>query len=151
MPHDPQAMPDRVFPNLTPANHRVTSPATRRYNCIAWAAGDTTVWWQPGIHWPIPDAPLDCFLDDLLAAYRRLGYVDCAGPEPEPGVEKIAVYGTAGVIWTHAARQLPSGKWTSKLGELEDIEHESPEDVAGGDYGAVAQYLKRPVLPAPVS
>lgn len=30
------------FPNLTPASHQVTSPATVAYNCIAWAALDTT-------------------------------------------------------------------------------------------------------------
>ena len=28
---------------------------------------------------------------------------------------------------THAARQLPSGKWTSKLGDADDIEHNTLE------------------------
>ena len=45
---------------------------------------------------------------------------------------------------THAARQLPNGKWTSKLGKAEDVEHESPEDVAGGVYGEVVQFMRRP-------
>jgi hypothetical protein len=36
------------FPRLTPGNHRVTSPATPAYNCVAWAAEDTEHWWQPG-------------------------------------------------------------------------------------------------------
>ena len=27
-----------AFPRLTPYNHRVTSPASTDYNCIAWLA-----------------------------------------------------------------------------------------------------------------
>jgi hypothetical protein len=56
----------------------------------------------------------------------------------------VALYGTA-LTYTHAARQLPTGKWTSKLGKGEDIEHDTPEDVAGGVYGDVMQIMKRPV------
>jgi len=44
---------------------------------------------------------------------------------------------------THAARQLENGRWTSKLGELEDIEHDL-HHLASGAYGAVVQILKRP-------
>jgi len=61
---------------------------------------------------------------------------------PEPGAEKIAVY-AAGEFYTHAARQLPNGKWTSKLGAAEDIEHDTAEDVAGGLYGVVVQFMTR--------
>ena len=42
-------------------------------------------------------------------------------------------------------RQLPDGRWTSKLGKAEDIEHESPDDVAGRIYGEVDEFLKRSV------
>jgi hypothetical protein len=62
----------------------------------------------------------------------------------EPGFEKVVLYGSA-LLYTHAARQLPNGKWTSKLGALADIEHDTPEDVAGGVYGEVAGFMKRPV------
>ncbi len=44
----------------------------------------------------------------------------------------------------HAARQLPNGRWTSKCGELEDIEH-ALEGVVGIWYGTVAHLLKRPL------
>jgi hypothetical protein len=44
---------------------------------------------------------------------------------------------------THAARQLDNGRWTSKLGELEDIEH-SLRDLEGAAYGTVVQVMKRP-------
>jgi hypothetical protein len=36
-----------VFPHLAVDGYVETSPATRRYNCIAWAAGHTEAWWCP--------------------------------------------------------------------------------------------------------
>jgi hypothetical protein len=45
------------LPRLTPDNHRPTSPAAIDYNCVAWAAGDTENWWQPGVFWPAPTPP----------------------------------------------------------------------------------------------
>lgn len=56
----------------------------------------------------------------------------------------MALYGS-GFMYTHAARQLPSGQWTSKLGKSEDIQHESAEDVSGGVYGEVVEFMKRPI------
>ena len=35
------------------------------------------------------------------------------------------------------ARQLNTGRWTSKLGTLEDIEHGSPSELEGERYRAV--------------
>jgi hypothetical protein len=35
---------ERAFPNLNKVGYRVTSEATPQYNCIAFAAGDTTKW-----------------------------------------------------------------------------------------------------------
>ena len=62
----------------------------------------------------------------------------------ESGFVKVALYGS-NLFYTHAARQLPNGKWTSKLGRGEDIEHDSPDDVAAGVYGAVLGVMKRPI------
>lgn len=134
------------FPRLTPANHRVTSPATIDYNCVAWAAEDSENWWQPGIFWIPADWPAhDSGLGALENVFRSLGYADC-GPDVvlEPGFQKVALYGS-GFVYTHAARQLPSGRWTSKLGKDRDIEHDNPEDVAGGVYGEVMQVMRRAV------
>ena len=61
----------------------------------------------------------------------------------DPGFETVALFGD-GVFYTHAARQLPDGKWTSKLGREEDIEHHAAEDVAGGVYEDVVQFMRRP-------
>lgn len=135
---------DADFPRLTPDNHRVTSPATVDYNCIAWAAEDMDNWWQPGMFWIPADWPADDFgLGALENVFRSLGYAD-GGQDArhEPGFQKVALYGS-GFMYTHAARQLPSGKWTSKLGKESDIEHDTPDDVAGGVYGEVMQVMRR--------
>ncbi len=55
---------------------------------------------------------------------------------------EVALYGF-GFFYTHAVRQLANGKWTSKLGKAEDIEHDSPDDIAGGLYGEVVQFMRR--------
>lgn len=126
-----------------PANHRQTSPADVKYNCVAWPAGDTTRWWQPGYYWPIETTRHGCWIGDLVEAFRELGYREGADDSLEPAFEKVALYGS-GMFYTHAARQLPSGKWTSKLGKAEDIEHDHPNDVAGGLYGELVEIMKRP-------
>jgi hypothetical protein len=132
-----------LFPRLTSTNYRVTSPATSDYNCVAWAAGDTLHWWQPGVYWPISLTQVEFNIAALLNAFKYLGFELCSGGELEAGFDKIAVYGDS-QFYTHAALQLPTGKWTSKLGAGEDIEHDTPEDVADGAYGPVVQFLRRP-------
>lgn len=135
---------DEDFPRLNDANHRITSPASAEYNCIAWAAEDQDHWWQPGEYWNVPDWPADDFgLGALERAFLALGFTDCGmNADLEAGFVKVALYGGSG-MYTHAARQLANGNWTSKLGKGEDIEHDAPEDVAGGLYGEVAEIMKR--------
>ena len=55
---------------------------------------------------------------------------------------RLCLFGT---YYTHVARQLTNGKWTSKLGRCEDIEHDTPDDVADGVYGEVMQFMQRPI------
>ncbi|MBN2296884.1 MAG: hypothetical protein JXM70_30945 [Pirellulales bacterium] len=133
-----------LFPNLTGENHEITSPRTVRYNCIAWAACNTERWWQPGVFWPIDSSREDHGVGNVVEAFGALGYEECDNGTQEEGFEKVALYGSA-MMYTHAARQLSSGKWTSKLGQLEDITHTTPEVIEGGDYGEVVQYMKRPL------
>ncbi len=137
-----------VFGNLNSQNHILTSPQTRIYNCIAWAAGEDHRWWEPnapaflGYYWP-PGAPRGMQIGCLIGAFQTLGYQVCADGSPETGTEKVALYANPGSVWTHAARQLSSGKWTSKLGKVEDIQHDQPEAIEGSAYGAVACYMSR--------
>ena len=134
---------DRDLPRLTPENHRVTSPAAVEYNCIAWAAGDTANWWQPGVYWPVELPSPEYDIGALTAGFEALGFGRCDNDRPEPGIEKVALYGDSR-FYTHAARQLPGGKWTSKLGKAEDIEHDTPDVVAGGAHGEVVVIMRRP-------
>ena len=137
---------ESIFPDLKIRGYRITSPATPVYNCFAWAANDIAKWWQPvrlrGYYWPT-DVSLDLTLQNLIAVYQGVGYVMCDNSELEPGFDKVAIYVDGTGTPTHAARQLPSGAWTSKLGELEDVERftlASLERV----YGKVVQFLRRP-------
>lgn len=135
---------EEIFPNLAGSRYLVTSPATPKYNCIAWAAGDDGRWWWPDVighsYWP-DDVPREETLSAFRKAFATLGYSPATDPQSEPNVSKIAIFARDGIP-THAARQLPSGQWTSKLGEVEDISHEL-NDVAGSLYGEVAIVLAR--------
>src|SRR5262249_20614921 len=137
-----------IFPGLREANYRVTSPPEKRYNCIAWAAGDQSEWWWPvpvgPYYWP-KSVPRVVTLEAFHEAFATLGYVVCEQTEYEPEFEKIAIYATADRVPQHAARQLPGGRWTSKLGRMEDIEH-ALSDLEGAVYGSVVLIMKRPLL-----
>jgi hypothetical protein len=80
----------------------------------------------------------------VVAVFLALGFSPCSDGNSETGYEKVAVYGIDGE-YTHVARQLPSGKWTSKLGALEDIEHDTLEGLIGTEYGPVERLLRRKV------
>ena len=138
---------ENLFPNLSSGGHRVTSPATIEYNCVAWAVDDPEVWWWPDpynqYYWP-PDVPREVNIDSFVKAFEVLNYTVCETSNYESGYEKIAIYAKQNGEPTHAARQLDSGKWTSKLGRLEDIEHDDIEGVSGEIYGSVAVIMKRP-------
>ena len=83
-------------------------------------------------------------LDAFKDAFATLSYVPCDGEEPEPSYEKVALFADAQREPTHAARQLPNGRWTSKLGTGEDIEHEL-HSLEGDIYGTVVLLMKRPI------
>jgi len=135
----------RLFPGLAGQGFLVTSPHNKGYNCIAWAAGDHSRWWEPapGYYWPTGlekyEPPT---LGQYIRMFRSLGYEECESRAVEPGFQKIALYASPDGRATHAARMLPSGRWTSKLGRLEDIEHELA-GLEGDAYGRVACVMKR--------
>ncbi|HUE03009.1 MAG TPA: hypothetical protein VMR62_25800 [Bryobacteraceae bacterium] len=149
----PGSWNDADFPDLTADNHTITSPATRRYNCIAWAAGETNrKWWpdQRNIGWWPKGVQRAETMEAFVEAYGTLGFRLCFdGPSLQPGIEKLALCGMRAAegeppIPTHAALQLESGKWTSKLGDFEDIAHDPVEALNGPVYGKVLYYLSRP-------
>jgi hypothetical protein len=79
----------------------------------------------------------------FISAFVLLGYVICDAEELEAGFQKIALFADEHGMPTHAARQLPNGRWTSKIGKAEDIEHDL-RDVEGVLYGSVVLVMKRP-------
>ena len=143
---------EAYFSRMNGGNYEVTSEETAVYNCIAYAAHADDAWWWPaegipGVHWP-EDVPCEETVEAFLAAYATLGFAPCADAGHEHGVEKIALYCDGSGTPTHAARQLASGRWTSKLGEWEDIEHHTPDVLESRSpdelgYGSVTIYLSR--------
>lgn len=135
------------FPSLRSSRYQITSPSTPEYNCIAWAAGEDDVWWWPDINyqyfWPA-GIPREETLAAFIAAFNSLGYSTCSHGELEDRYSKVAIYVDQNGKPTHAARQLPDGKWTSKLGSIEDISHEI-HCLTGSIYGNVAVFMRKPV------
>jgi hypothetical protein len=139
---------EEIFANLASAGYSPKSEKSTVYNCIAYAAGDETRKWEGfrelGYHWP-EGAQEGHSLDALISAFQQLGYTICDTEGLDPGFEKVALFVDNDGLWTHAAKQCADGKWTSKLGNLEDIIHRTPQAVAGpgGAYGEVACFMKR--------
>lgn len=138
---------EQEFPTLRSEPYEVTSPQTPSYNCIAWAAGDSQrLWWpvqHPFAYWP-PSVPRSEEIEAFVEAFESLGYEMCVAGKLEAGWEKVALFVGMDGKPTHAARQLPDGRWTSKLGQLEDITH-TIEGVEGRCYGRARKFLKRRV------
>lgn len=136
---------ETLFPHLH-SDYEITSKKTPRYNCIAWAAGVSDRWWWPSpspfSYWP-KNVPREETIHSFILAFKTLGYEPCENAELESNYEKVALYAAADQTPTHAARQLPNGDWTSKLGQLEDIRHGTLEEIAGTAYGEVVQILRR--------
>ena len=93
------------------------------------------------VYWP-PGVPREYTVEAYRAAIETCGFAVCKTSEPEPGFEKVALY-AIGAEPQHAARQLPSGSWTSKLGMADDIEHGTLEALEGEEYGNVALLMRR--------
>ena len=99
--------------------------------------------WRPKAraYWP-PDGLSEPTCDAFIEAVETLGFSPCDSPDKERGIEKVALY-AKGDEPKHAARQLESGMWSSKLGRDVDINH-TLEGLAGHQYGDVVKILKRP-------
>lgn len=133
-----------LFPEYQPEDFLDTSDPTSFYNCIAWAAHQTDAWWEPtaGYYWP-SEAPPDHLPSSLVSAFTAIGYTECETSLIEDCFDKIALYASDDE-WLHAARQKPNGKWTSKLGQCQDIEHSSPESIICQEYGRIHCLMKKP-------
>jgi hypothetical protein len=131
--------------------YRVIFPPDPRFNCIAHAAGANDRWWwplpypsPPGLYWP-PQVPRVESVDAFVQAFAIRGYAKGGADGLEPNVEKVAIYAKHGKP-AHAALQLDTGLWTSKIGIWEVIEHTLIGLTGNGpnEYGDVVEILSRP-------
>jgi len=134
------------IPEIAHTEYRVTSEETTAYNCIAWALEIPDQWIDPTPdyiwHEEVERGYTVAVFMELFTRWGR--YESCDNGSLEEGYQKIAIYHDGFNQFHHVARQLASGKWTSKLGSNEDIEHEL-SGLEGKFYGYAKIFMKRPV------
>lgn len=127
----------------------ITSPKTRAYNCISWATEHDDMWYWPPLgskpdddeYWPAELAD-DTRIETFISAMELEGFRRCPSDDTDTNCTRIALYSKDGDC-THASRQLPNGRWTSKLGFWHDIQHSNPEALEGEIYGSIYCYMKK--------
>jgi len=151
-----KAVEDR-FPKLLRDGYTPTSRATDRYNCVAWVVRETQQWVSPedvdGFSWPHEVLGDGTSLADYERYFELCGFERCSDGILEAGFERIAIYGQ-GEDFDHVAFQRDDGAWSSKLGELGDIRHNSLASLeAPGffEYLPVTVLMKRPREPHPLA
>ncbi|MEM9680530.1 MAG: hypothetical protein AAF901_09425 [Bacteroidota bacterium] len=134
-----------VFPQSLKEPFVVTSLEDTRYNCIAWAFGDNSKWYWPDEYmmafWPA-SIPRSETVDAFIELFRSIGYEICENGDHESLTEKVAIYVDEKGKPTHAARQLATGEWTSKLGKSNDVSH-SIYSMENGCYGNIGVFMSR--------
>ena len=138
------------FPNLHNEGFTVVDLPSDLYNCIAYAAGDTSRWWDHTArrYWP-SYATRSKLIESLQEVFTGLGFEECDDGSFEPGYQKVALYEEDEGTWQHASLQMPNGAWRSKMGEGPVIEHRSPESLSGGPYGHPTIHMRRPTDQTP--
>lgn len=133
-----------LHPGLLEGEYLVTSPKDPVYNCVAHALGQDDHWWAPGgfpgSDWPDGIDQSET-LDAWIQFFRLYGFVPTNSADFEDEMEKVAIY-TVGAEATHVAVQLDNGRWSSKLGSLQDIEHQLAA-LEDSRYGSVALVMSR--------
>lgn len=141
------SLPD--FPNSQSEPFLITSPETWRYNCIAWAFGDDQKWYWPTEipqhYWP-PNIRRELDMQSFIELYQLVKYKVCVDGSVEVGFEKIAIFAHLNGEPSHAARQLPNGNWTSKMGPWHDVEHTLNSMNNSVGYGNAIVFMSRPIV-----
>jgi hypothetical protein len=129
---------------LKESHYKITSPKDPTYNCIAFAVGDISQFWDQinlkGYYWP-PGAGSIETIAGWISIFEIHGYRETDDQSLEIEYEKVAIYASENGP-EHVARQKASGTWTSKMGKGVDIEH-TLEGLEGEFYGKVAKIMKR--------
>jgi hypothetical protein len=132
------------FPALKSRDYEL-SEQDFNFNCLAYALGDQTNWWEPprgsGRYWPA-GFPADVTIQTAESIIRTHGFTAELDAAIEPDTDAIAIYGQ-GHEWTHFAKFV-QGVWSSKLGEGHDVVRFRLQDLEGSLYGRVVKVLSRP-------
>lgn len=135
---------ERLHPNLSIQGYHISSCKTPYYNCFAWASEISHLWIDNYGSWPV-ELPMELTLETYVKYFGRLGYLPANSLDEsvEEGYSKVAIYANSENEPTHAARQLPTGKWTSKIGALQDIEHNNLKALEDDRFGKAVVILKK--------
>src|ERR1700687_4094356 len=80
---------EQDFPFLTSDNYKTTSDEDFNYNCLAFALGDFSNWWEPpgefGFYWP-PGFASDLTVETVAKIINLHGYV-VEGDEPSHALQ----------------------------------------------------------------
>jgi hypothetical protein len=145
------AILEQLCPGLQGSTYDVKSPRDPSYNCIAFAVGDLSQYWDvieglpkgvrvKGYYWP-DGVPGPDTLIGWIKVFEVHGYRETGDSSLELEYEKVAIYVSVDGP-EHVARQKASGIWVSKMGKGADIEH-TLESIEGDLYGKVAKIMKR--------
>jgi hypothetical protein len=142
----------RFWPNLAQSGFEFKSVETTSYNCVTWVNKIQTDRVDYS-HDEEGNPQIDEYFysaEPYIKYFKEHGFEICDNSDLEDGFEKIAIY-KKNNDFKHVARQLPNGKWTSKMGDFEDIEHTTLEAVEGYLYkfytfGKVSFFMKRKIV-----
>jgi len=119
------------------------------FNCLAFALGDESNWWEPpkgaGQYWP-PGFPDDLTIPTVEAIIRCHGFTVEIGVDEIPEADAIAIY-SVGDEWSHFAKFANDG-WRCKLGIGHDVIGFDLHDLETAMYGKVVKILRRPLPPS---
>jgi hypothetical protein len=115
------------------------------YNCLAYALGDKSQWWEPPKgpeqYWPPGFSP-DLSVETVVSIIKTHGFIVDSDTVGTPETDAIAIY-AEGDEWTHFAK-FSGGSWSCKLGDGHDVIGVKLENLVGTLYGNVVKVLRRP-------
>lgn len=131
-------------------NFHFTSLKRKGFNCVGYALDlvnkDIDMFWFRDMY-GLDGAKLDHSVNGYAKCFRDyFGYEICDDGQVENGFNKIALYSDTDNDFTHIAKQLENGNWTSKMGTYEDIEHYNLEALSGTLYGKPMLFMRKKLI-----
>ena len=135
------------FKKLMGEDFSIIFPQDRRgVNCHGHAIG-VNKWVCPSIN-PVGWWPSGVDRDYSVSGWGNMlshyGWRSVDSSRVERGWEKLAVFTTNHVV-SHSCKQLPNGRWESKLGESVILSNHTLEGISDGPYGVPAGFFRRKI------